>query len=30
MKGEWSPSVPEHSLLYCPDLEQGNSLLPAP
>lgn len=29
MKGERSPSVPEHSLLYCHDLEQGNFLLPA-
>lgn len=30
MKGKRSPSVPEHSLLYCPDLEQGNFLLSAP
>lgn len=30
MKGKQSPSVPGHSLLYCPDLGQGNFLLPAP
>lgn len=30
MKGKRSPSVPGRSLLYCPDLGQGNFLLPAP
>lgn len=30
MKGKQSPSVPRHSLLNCPDLGQGNFLLPAP
>lgn len=29
MKGKQSPSVPGHSLLYRPDLGQGNFLLPA-
>lgn len=30
MKGKRSPSVPGHSLLYCPDLGQRDFLLPTP